>query len=164
MVREIQNRVYAKRQTSICTTWLSFLFICRLLLIIVYTEISEFMPVSSLRIVIDNFYPLVFLNWEITDLNLTFAVSRKRDSKFLKFLNSKIRQSRHKRNSRWLKTQGHFTNYVSFGIMCLLVVSLLSPGSGLPIGSALYFFLFTWKILFEPFNFFSPWMSLVNWF
>ena len=121
----------------------------------------QFHPYELLSTIFSRLFPSLRNS---TNLKLTFALSCKRDSKFLKFLNSKIRQSRHKRNPRWLKTQGHFTNYVSFGIMCLLVASLLSPGSGLPISSALYFFLFTWKILFEPLNFFSPWMSLVNWF
>ena len=34
VVREVKRHVYVKRQTRMCTTWLSFLFTCRLLFII----------------------------------------------------------------------------------------------------------------------------------
>ena len=33
-IREVKHHVYVKRQTRICTSWSSFLFTCRLLLII----------------------------------------------------------------------------------------------------------------------------------
>ena len=71
-------------------------------------------------------------------MNLTFAVSRKRDSTFLciiEFKNQTV-TSKNRNNPRWLKTQGHFTNYVSFGNMCLLFQN--TPCLGSPIGSLGY--------------------------
>ena len=48
---EIKIRVYAKRQTWICTTWPSFPLIFRLLLYCFYKKISSFMPVWTIGIV-----------------------------------------------------------------------------------------------------------------
>ena len=49
--REVKHHVYVLRQTRICTTWLSFLFPCRLLFIISTPKFVVSRNFSSIRIV-----------------------------------------------------------------------------------------------------------------
>ena len=58
--REITHHVYVKRQTRICTAWPSFLFTCRLLLIISTPKLVISRNFSSIRIVLSCFYLLIF--------------------------------------------------------------------------------------------------------
>ena len=58
--RKITHHFYVKRQTRICTAWPSFLFTCRLLLIISTPKLVISRNFSSIRIVLSRFYPLIF--------------------------------------------------------------------------------------------------------
>ena len=58
--RKITHHVYVKRQTRICTAWPSFLFTCRLLLIISTPKLVISRNFSSIRIVLSCFYLLIF--------------------------------------------------------------------------------------------------------
>ena len=58
--RQVKHHVYVKRQTRICTTWLSFLFTCRSLFIISRPKFSVSRSFLCIRIVLSCFYLLIF--------------------------------------------------------------------------------------------------------
>ena len=66
----------ANDKRRICTTWPSFPFTCRLLCIITTRKIGRVMPIISIRIVLSCFSHIQ----KCLNLNLTFAIVRKRDA------------------------------------------------------------------------------------
>ena len=58
--REVKHHVYVKRQTRICTTWLSFLLTCHLLFIISRPKLAVSRSFLCIRIVLSCFYLLIF--------------------------------------------------------------------------------------------------------
>ena len=60
LIVEVQHHVYVKRQTGICTTWPSFPFTCRLLLIISTHKLVVSRNFLAIRIVLGCFYLLSF--------------------------------------------------------------------------------------------------------
>ena len=88
--REVKHHVYVKRQTPICTTWLSFLFTGRLLFIISTPTLVVSRNFLSVRNVLSCFYLLILLFWEILNLNLTFAVYVKLKLSFIILINCEI--------------------------------------------------------------------------
>ena len=72
----MKHHVYVKRQTRICIMWPTFLFTCRLPLII---STPKLMVSRTFFIHKNCFQPFLsahFLFWEIHNSNLTFAVCR----------------------------------------------------------------------------------------
>ena len=90
---EILRHVYSKQQPWICITWPSFLLTCALLFI---TSSSKWVKKLHVSFVYNNCFGLFlaarFLFWEILNLNLTFAVCRKRYSKSLFYHNYERRE------------------------------------------------------------------------
>ena len=72
--REVKHHVYVKRQMRICTTWPSFPFTCRLLLIISTHKLVVLPNFFAHKNSFELFFSAYFLFWEILNLNLTFAV------------------------------------------------------------------------------------------
>ena len=80
VTREVKCHVYVKRQTLMCTTWPTFLFTCRLLVIISTTKLVVSRIFLSRGIVLSCFYRFIsVLFWEMLNLNVTFAVCRIRE-------------------------------------------------------------------------------------
>ena len=92
-IREILRHVYSKQQPWICITWPSFLLTSALLFI---TSTSKWVKKLHVSFVYNNCFGLFlaarFLFWEILNLNLTFAVCRKRYSKSLFYHNYERRE------------------------------------------------------------------------
>ena len=72
--REVKHHVYVKRQTRICTRWLSFLFTCRLMFIVSSPKVVSFTQFFIHNNCFELFLSALFLFWEILNLNRSFAV------------------------------------------------------------------------------------------
>ena len=79
--RKVMHHVYVKRQTRICTTWLSFPFTYRLLFIISTHKLAVSRNFLSRRIVLSCFYLLILYFEKFPwNLNLTFDVCHIREA------------------------------------------------------------------------------------